>query len=214
MTLSASGYVVLENASPLGDYPFDIRVDTGNVDGMLSRFSVENSGVGAGRVDINVRGANLNIGQTTSADGDSKGGALYLVRGTGDSSAPFVCYKQGSNSVPGLRITAACALDLRNTDLTSVPFTIQNSAANAKVFQITNTGALWWGNTGDTTLTRSAANVLSLGADDCLKTGQAVTASRPSASTMGAGAQFYDITLGVPIWSNGTDWKDAAGTTV
>lgn len=40
------------------------------------------------------------------------------------------------------------------------------------------------------------------------------TASRPSAATAGAGANIYDTTLGKPIWSNGVDWKDAAGTTV
>lgn len=37
--------------------------------------------------------------------------------------------------------------------------------------------------------------------------------SRPSAST-GAGAIFYDTTLSKPIWSDGTVWKDATGTTV
>ena len=46
------------------------------------------------------------------------------------------------------------------------------------------------------------------------KTGTGATGSRPSASTVGAGAQWYDTTLSKPIWSNGTVWKDAAGTTV
>lgn len=40
------------------------------------------------------------------------------------------------------------------------------------------------------------------------------TGSRPSASTAGAGATFYDTTLSKPIWSDGTVWKDATGTTV
>lgn len=47
-----------------------------------------------------------------------------------------------------------------------------------------------------------------------VKTGAAATASRPSASTAGAGAMFYDTTLGKPIWSNGTAWTDATGTVV
>jgi hypothetical protein len=42
----------------------------------------------------------------------------------------------------------------------------------------------------------------------------AVTGSRPSASTVGAGARFYDATLSKPIWSDGTVWRDAAGTAV
>jgi len=43
---------------------------------------------------------------------------------------------------------------------------------------------------------------------------QYATGSRPSASDVGAGACIYDTTLSKPIWSNGTNWKDAAGTTV
>jgi hypothetical protein len=40
------------------------------------------------------------------------------------------------------------------------------------------------------------------------------TGTRPTASSQGVGAMLYDSTLGKPIWSNGTVWKDAAGTTV
>jgi hypothetical protein len=47
-----------------------------------------------------------------------------------------------------------------------------------------------------------------------VQTGAAVTGSRPSAATAGVGAMFYDTTLSKPIWSNGTVWKDSAGTTV
>jgi len=47
-----------------------------------------------------------------------------------------------------------------------------------------------------------------------LRSGFAATGARPSATTAGAAAMFYDSTLGKPIWSNGTVWKDATGTTV
>jgi hypothetical protein len=40
------------------------------------------------------------------------------------------------------------------------------------------------------------------------------TAGRPSATASGAGAYYYDTTLSKPVWSTGTVWKDAAGTTV
>ena len=46
------------------------------------------------------------------------------------------------------------------------------------------------------------------------RTGLDTTANRPSAASAGNGSQFYDTTLGKPIWSNGTVWKDAAGNTV
>lgn len=45
-------------------------------------------------------------------------------------------------------------------------------------------------------------------------TGSSTTGNRPPAATVKAGAQWYDTTLGKPIWSDGTNWKDAAGTTV
>ena len=40
------------------------------------------------------------------------------------------------------------------------------------------------------------------------------TSSRPQASSVPAGSHIYDLTLGKPIWSNGTEWTDAAGTVV
>jgi hypothetical protein len=40
------------------------------------------------------------------------------------------------------------------------------------------------------------------------------TASRPSAATVGAGSCYYDTTLNKPAWSDGTNWRDAAGTIV
>lgn len=51
-------------------------------------------------------------------------------------------------------------------------------------------------------------------ASHTVRTGRAATGSRPSASTAGAGAMFYDTTLSKPIWSDGTTWRDAAGTAV
>lgn len=38
------------------------------------------------------------------------------------------------------------------------------------------------------------------------------TAGRPSAVTSGAGATYYDTTLSKPGYSDGTVWRDAAGT--
>lgn len=40
------------------------------------------------------------------------------------------------------------------------------------------------------------------------------TATRPSAASVGTGSCIFDTTLSKPIWSNGTDWKDATGATV
>lgn len=43
---------------------------------------------------------------------------------------------------------------------------------------------------------------------------RSTTANRQSAATMGAGAQAYDETLHKPIWSDGTNWRDGAGSVV
>jgi hypothetical protein len=40
------------------------------------------------------------------------------------------------------------------------------------------------------------------------------TAQRPSSSLVGQGSQYFDTTLGKPIWSAGASWKDATGATV
>lgn len=59
----------------------------------------------------------------------------------------------------------------------------------------------------DTTLFRSGAHILQQGYSDVFLSGQAATGSRPSASTAGQGAQFFDTTLNRPIWSDGTNWN-------
>lgn len=56
--------------------------------------------------------------------------------------------------------------------------------------------------------------VLAQSPHQTLLTGAGATASRPAAATVGAGAQWFDTTLGIPIWSTGSVWKNAAGTTV
>ncbi|WP_396657096.1 NosD domain-containing protein [Microbacterium oxydans] len=43
---------------------------------------------------------------------------------------------------------------------------------------------------------------------------QVATGSRPTPAAAGVGAMIYDTTLSKPIWSTGSAWKDAAGTTV
>lgn len=91
------------------------------------------------------------------------------------------------------------------------------SADSVQRFNLQAGGLHEWGSgaaTRDTTLGRVASSVLGVGTDDCLRTGLAVTGSRPAAATAGQGSQFYDTTLGIPIWSTGSVWKDAAGNTV
>lgn len=51
-------------------------------------------------------------------------------------------------------------------------------------------------------------------AGTAIQTGSGATGGRPTASTAGVGAMFFDTTLNKPIWSTGSAWVDSAGTTV
>lgn len=87
--------------------------------------------------------------------------------------------------------------------------------ANGLLFLPTATavnGVLEFGNARDTTLQRSATATLSMPSGGSFRVGRNTTANRPSASTVGQGAMFFDTTLNKPIWSNGTSWVLADGT--
>jgi len=93
----------------------------------------------------------------------------------------------------------------------------EGTEANER-FSIDNNGICRWGAGGasatDVSLFRTTANVLETGTDDCLKVGRNTTANRPNAATVGKGAQFFDTTLNIPIWSDGAIWLNAAGAAV
>lgn len=86
----------------------------------------------------------------------------------------------------------------------------------ASRFLVDASGDMSWGSgagSGDTTLARTGVNVLELGSNDALKTGSSVHGSLPAATGYAAGAQFYCTTDEIPLWSNGTVWKEATGAT-
>jgi hypothetical protein len=79
---------------------------------------------------------------------------------------------------------------------------------------VNSNGRMDWGGNGsatDVTLERVSAGVLRVGAGHAFRTGLAVTGSRPSASSVGQGSQFFDTTLNRPIWSTGSAWVGADG---
>jgi hypothetical protein len=113
--------------------------------------------------------------------------------------------------------------------------TLEASNANGNVMAIgydgsisTAYGVTATGASGQTTydyqsIVRSTGNLLMYAGADTnsvamsrgvFKDRNFTTAARPSASTVGAGSCYYDTTLSKPVWSDGTNWKDAAGTTV
>lgn len=88
--------------------------------------------------------------------------------------------------------------------------------SNDRLSLLTDGRVIWGpGNAaGDVQLSRLAAGVVGTGPAQAIRTGLNATASRPSASTVGQGSQFYDTTLHKPIWSDGSTWRDATGTAV
>ena len=68
---------------------------------------------------------------------------------------------------------------------------VMNNSASAEVGRFDNVG-------------------LTMAAGAVVRTGRGTT--RPTASTAGAGATFFDTTLGKPIWSTGTKWVLSDGT--
>ena len=45
-------------------------------------------------------------------------------------------------------------------------------------------------------------------------TAYGTTAARPATTALSAGHRYFDTTLGLPIWWDGTNWINAAGATV
>ena len=98
--------------------------------------------------------------------------------------------------------------------------------SGARIQAIGGSGSLWYTpaagqahvftDGAGTEIFRGQANGtgLKLAASKSLILGTTTTAGRPSAATHGAGAVLYDTTLSKPIYSDGTVWRDAAGTAV
>jgi hypothetical protein len=60
----------------------------------------------------------------------------------------------------------------------------------------------------------NATTGIYLNATKFVRVPSCTTANRPTAAAAGVGGHVFDSTLGKPIWSNGTNWRDATGTVV
>lgn len=92
-----------------------------------------------------------------------------------------------------------------------------NNASGFRFNEISNSATLFrWQSKGVTKMTLTSGGVLTTTGNiisgSLVKSGAAVTGSRPT--PQGAGSMFFDTTLGIPIWHDGTNWVDATGTTV
>lgn len=81
-----------------------------------------------------------------------------------------------------------------------------SNGQTSAVANIETTGSLVVGSSDWDLLVRGAQDIASISVPHY------TTAERPDASTVGLGEMIYDSDLDLPLWSNGTDWKDGAGT--
>jgi hypothetical protein len=69
-------------------------------------------------------------------------------------------------------------------------------------------------NINQMTLTQGTATTGFIALGVALRLARGATGARPVAATVGYGAAFYDASLAIPVFSDGTNWRNAAGTVV
>jgi hypothetical protein len=183
--------------------------------------------------DLN-RGSNITvrncsfIGYLQGADISSNFGTLLVENLQGltnwsNTATAGVFYPGTSSLILGTRNTSAVVSggtfrQIHLDSATALLLASRRTTENHDRFEITAAGTIGWHAfntaTADVTFGRLAANCVGVPDDDVIRTGRGATGSRPSASTVGAGSMWYDTTLSKPIWSDGTSWRDAAGTAV
>lgn len=115
------------------------------------------------------------------------------------------------NATRGIfRANAASQVPSGN-DITQLRFTITNFQSTAVKIRILSIFCINYvsGLLSDPFLPRGGGQMYGM-----IRHRSYTTAGRPSASTAGAGAEYFDTTLNKPVYSDGTNWRDASGTVV
>lgn len=148
----------------------------------------------------------------------SKGtGIVRVNQGVGNGTGGFAVDSGGASPALRAQLGPNRAADFYPAAGNDAVRVFKSTNTAQRIFAVSEDGTLNWGDTTaspDTSLSRQSAKVVGVAADHCLRTGRNVTGSRPVATAVGAGAVFYDTTLSKPVWSDGTVWRDAAGTVV
>lgn len=175
--------------------------------------------------------------QATYAGGGSAIPAL-LVENQNSSTQPAVTVLEAGSTLAGDAPSTAYAVqvtaqDLRGKRKADTNERLRADFLNGRIYLNDATGAVtgYIGGSpsalfvgGSVPFCPLATNAQDLGTASLkwryLRLGTAVqvgafaTASRPAAATAGQGAMILDSTLNKPIWSDGTVWRDATGTSV
>jgi hypothetical protein len=183
---------------------------------MRTWLSLENSNIGPN--DLNLRNVVINAGSTDTAVQKHLAVPMNFTSPAAATGQYLRMWAPGvtTASPSCFAVSVTGSLTLAVGGLTGNAIFVKVAADSQSRFVVDEFGAMTWGPGGstavDTALSRSAANVLSLGSDDAIKTGASTHASLPSPAGYAAGAQFYCTTDKKPVWSDGsTHWVDAAG---
>ena len=210
---SPVGFVVESNSTTV--VPFAIQVNNGDGNGTVQVFSVENNNPGP--YDMNIRNATLTFGSTDTAEQKYNLPVVQWRAPTGTTGNFIQIFQPGSTTSIVFRVNNAGTTVIGSGGLATNALQVTTFGDANPVLNVLSAGGIEWGAGGasavDVSLSRSAANVLSLGANDGIKTGTAADhASLPAATGYAAGTQFWCTEHLQPIWSNATVWVEADGT--
>lgn len=171
----------------------------------------------------------------SAAEATNAGASVYVIRqdgaivygdaagGAGNITGPYSKFSAGGRTWSGVGTL---------TGQTNGSTMTQDSGPGGSYFDMKNYAARFYDHNGgplrmrigatkdgfdlgaalDVTVKRDTNAALAVNAP--VKTLASTTAARPTPAAVGVGGQIFDTTLGKPIWSDGTNWKDATGTVV
>lgn len=158
-----SGFLVEHTVPENVTFPVDVKVSGPN--GLRSRFRIEHNLETDVTCDVNIRDADINIGDPDSSASESALMKFYSPAGT--SYEPIRVYQPGSNSALSFALWHSGLIVSYATGQASTAFQVAAWGADNAVFSIGGTaGLLSWGPGGgsplDATLARSAAGTLKM----------------------------------------------------
>lgn len=198
--------------------PWQVKLGTGASD---SNPSIH-FGLAAGEMRALLL-ADANSGATSIQCDVPMHGFSSIVVGYGDQAETVTASGTSGSTAPYTITVSALSKDhTANEPITNV------SASTTKVYfdvgqgmliipsGVMTAGILELGANRDTAIGRGASGTVvstTPGPNtSVLRTASGATGDRPTAATVGAGAEYFDTTIGKPIWSTGAAWVLADGT--
>ena len=187
---------------------------------LVGNIALGNTGIGFNVVGGQVMGFNAASGNTAgNYPASSMQNIKAFIGNLGSATpgearlannVPFMSYLTNGNVMDLLKLSSSNVVLVGTTASGGPSLRLQAPSGSL----IESVGRFLPAVTNTYDLGGSAAKWKDLYMAGVIKTAAVATGSRPTAAIAGAGGQMYDTTLSKPIWSDGTVWRDAAGTAV